>query len=54
MGFCEKPAYRNAGLDWIQMVAEGNYTEEDDGYYDAEALGKVLDRVIARLKEESQ
>jgi len=37
---------------WIQMVAEGNYTP-DDGHHDqAEALGKVLDRVVARLKEE--
>lgn len=34
------------------MVAEGGYTT-DDGHHDqAEALGKVLDRVVARLKEE--
>ena len=35
---------------WIQMVAEGNYSEDDDGHDQAEALGKVLDRVIERLK----
>jgi len=34
---------------WIQMVAEGNYTEDDDHHDQAEALGKV---VVARLKEE--
>jgi hypothetical protein len=37
---------------WIQMVAEGNYTEDDDHHDQAEALTKVLDRVVARLKEE--
>lgn len=37
---------------WIEMVAEGNYTEDDDHHDQAEALGKVLDRVVARLKEE--
>lgn len=39
--------------DWIKMVAEGNYAEDDAGHDEAEALGKVLDRVVARLKEES-
>ena len=37
---------------WIEMVADGTHTEDDDHYEQAEALGKVLDRVVARLKEE--
>ena len=37
---------------WIQMVAEGGYTEEYDHHDQAEALGKVLDRVVTRIKEE--
>lgn len=34
------------------MVAEGNYTEDDDHHDQAAALGKTLDCVVARLKEE--
>jgi hypothetical protein len=34
------------------MVAEGDYSEDDDHHDQAEALGKALDRVVARLKEE--
>ena len=37
---------------WIQMVGEGGYLPDDDHHDQAEALGKVLDRVVARLKEE--
>lgn len=37
---------------WIEMVAEGTHTEDDDHHEQAEALAKVLDRVVARLKEE--
>jgi hypothetical protein len=37
---------------WIQMVAEGNHTEDDHHHEQAEALAKVLDRVVARLKED--
>ena len=37
---------------WIQMAAEGNHTEEDNHHEQAEALAKVLDRVVKRLKEE--
>jgi hypothetical protein len=37
---------------WIKMVAEGDYDEDDDHHDQAEALGKVLDRVVTRLKEE--
>lgn len=37
---------------WIRMVAEGSYTEDDDHHAQAEALGKVFDRMVARLKEE--
>lgn len=36
----------------IEMVGTGNYTQDDAGYYEAESLGKVLDRVVARLKAE--
>lgn len=37
---------------WLRMVAEGNYTPDDDHHDQAEALGKVLDRVRNRIKEE--
>lgn len=37
---------------WIKMVAEGGYIADDDHHDQAEALGKVLDRVVARLKED--
>lgn len=35
---------------WVQMVGDGDYDEDNDHHDDAEALGKVLDRVVARLK----
>jgi len=37
---------------WIRMVSEGNHTEDDEHHEDAEALANVLDRVVARLKED--
>lgn len=37
---------------WIKMVAEGNYAEDDDHHDQAEALGKVFDRVVERLKRD--
>ena len=48
----ERDGWGDVDPYWIQMVAEGNYTEDDDHHDQAEALGKVLDRVVARLKEE--
>lgn len=39
---------------WIKMVAEGDHTEDDDHHEQAEALAKVLDRVVKRIKEEAQ
>lgn len=38
--------------EWLHMVADGDYTEDDDGHDQAEALGKVLDRVRDRIKAE--
>ena len=48
----ERDGWGDVDPYWIQMVAEGDYTEDDDHHDQAEALGKVLDRVVARLKEE--
>lgn len=39
---------------WIKMVAEGDHTEDDDHHEQAEALAKVLDRVVKRIKEDAQ
>ena len=48
----ERESWGDVDPYWIQMVADGNYTEEDDHHDQAEALAKVLDRVVKRLKEE--
>lgn len=37
---------------WIRMVADGAHLEGDADHEEAESLAKVLDRVVARLKEE--
>ena len=48
----ERESWGDVDPYWIQMVAEGSYTEEDSHHDQAEALAKVLDRVVKRLKEE--
>ena len=48
----EREGWGHVDPHWVGMVADGNYTEDDDHHDQAEALGKVLDRVVARLKEE--
>ena len=48
----ERDGWGHVDPYWIQMVAEGGYTADDDHHDQAEALGKVLDRVVARLKED--
>ena len=48
----EKDDWGDIDLCWLQMVAEGNHTEEDDGHEQAEAMYQVFDRVVKRLKEE--
>ena len=48
----ERDGWGNVDPRWIQMVADGSYTEDDDHHDQAEALGKALDRVVARLIEE--
>jgi hypothetical protein len=48
----ERESWGDVDPYWIQMVAEGDHTEDDDHHEQAEALAKVFDRVVARLKEE--
>lgn len=48
----DRDSWGDIEVTWLEMVAAGNYTDEDAGHDQAEALRTVLDRVVQRLKEE--
>lgn len=48
----DRDDWGDVDTEWIRMVAQGCYDEDDAGHDDAEAMKSVLDRVVERIKED--